>query len=243
MTTLVVKVAVIALIAIVLVRYHRFRAILLTEHRDWPQRLVFAFALGIPTCAGVVARLLLGYKAADLTLEATFLAGLITGPYAGALVGVMCGLPPLFWGEWGSLPFAVGCGFAGGGLRELCPKPDIWHFSPFVFTSLHLRVWRSIRTMRLDWQLILVLAPVGMEAIRLAIGWRFHANRLFHLEPTGPWTMLLLILATVLAIAIPIKIWNSARIEHQLVEQEKLLMAARIQALSSQINPTSGSTR
>ena len=40
-----------------------------------------------------------------------------------------------------------------------------------------------------------------------------------------------------LAIAIPIKIWNSARIEHQLVEQEKLLMAARIEALSSQINP------
>ena len=47
----------------------------------------------------------------------------------------------------------------------------------------------------------------------------------------------LLIVATVLAVAIPIKIWNSARIEHQLIEQEKLLMAARIEALSSQINP------
>jgi two-component system, LytTR family, sensor kinase len=237
MTTLVVKEAVIALIAIVLVRYHRFRAILLTERRSWPDRLVFALALGIPMGAGVVSRLLLGYMAADLTLETTFLAGLIAGPYAGALVGAMCGLPPMFAGEWGSLPFAVGCGFAGGGLRELCPKADIWHFSPFVFTSLHRRIWTSIRTMRIDWQVILVLAPILMELIRLAIGWTFGVHRLFFLQTEGTWRNILLILATVLAIAIPIKIWNSARIEHRLVEQEKLLMAARIQALSSQINP------
>lgn len=237
MTTLVVKEAVIALIAIVLVRYHRFRAILLTERRAWPDRLVFAFALGIPVCAAVISRLLLSYMAADLTLEATFLAGLIAGPYAGALVGALCGLPPMFAREWGSLPFAVGCGFAGGGLRELCPKPDIWHFSPFVFTSLHRRIWTSVRTMRLDWQVILVLAPIGMELIRLAIGWKFGPNRLFFLQTEGTWRNVLLIVATVLAIAIPIRVWNTARIEHQLVEQEKLLMAARIQALSSQINP------
>jgi two-component system LytT family sensor kinase len=149
----------------------------------------------------------------------------------------MCGLPPLFAGEFGAFPFAVGCGFAGGGLRELCPKPDIWHFSPFVFTTLHRRVWRTMRTLQVDWQVVLVLAPIGMEAIRLAIGHRFGVNRLFYLQATGPWTTVALIVATVLAIAIPIKVWNSARIEHQLVEQEKLLMAARIEALSSQIHP------
>src|SRR5206468_102624 len=44
-------------------------------------------------------------------------------------------------------------------------------------------------------------------------------------------------LATVLSVAIPIKIWNSARIEHRLQEQEKLLMATRLDALASQINP------
>ena len=43
--------------------------------------------------------------------------------------------------------------------------------------------------------------------------------------------------ATVLCVAIPIKIWNSARIEHRLQEQEKLLMAAKVEALASQINP------
>ena len=47
----------------------------------------------------------------------------------------------------------------------------------------------------------------------------------------------LVVVATVLCVAIPIKIWNSARIEHRLQEQEKLLMAARVEALASQINP------
>jgi two-component system LytT family sensor kinase len=47
----------------------------------------------------------------------------------------------------------------------------------------------------------------------------------------------LVILATVLAVATPIKIWNSARIEHRLQEQETLLLAAKIEALKSQINP------
>jgi LytS/YehU family sensor histidine kinase len=136
LTTLVVKLAVVAALATMLVRYRRFRHILIFERRAWPDRLIFALALGIPLAAGVAARLLLNYNAADLTLEGSFLAGLIAGPYAGALVGVMVGIPPLGDGEWGALPFAVGCGFAGGGLRELCPKEAIWHFSPFVFTGL-----------------------------------------------------------------------------------------------------------
>jgi two-component system LytT family sensor kinase len=47
----------------------------------------------------------------------------------------------------------------------------------------------------------------------------------------------LVVLAAVLAVATPIKIWNTARIEHRLQEQEKLLLAAKIEALKSQINP------
>src|SRR5437763_3742801 len=130
LTTLVVKLAVMAALATMLVRYRRFRHILIFERRAWPDRLVFALSLGIPLTAGVAARLLLNYNAADVTLEGSFLAGLIAGPYAGALVGVMAGFAPTFAGEWIALPFAVGCGFAGGGLREVCPKEAIWHFSP-----------------------------------------------------------------------------------------------------------------
>ncbi len=238
LTTLVVKLAAIAALATMLVRYHRFRHILIFERRAWPDRLTFALSLGIPLTAGVVSRLLLNYNAADLTLEGSFIAGLIAGPYAGATVGAMAGIPPLFAGEWIALPFAVGCGFAGGGLRELCPKEAIWHFSPFVFTTLHRRAWHMLRSLQVDWQVVLLLAPMSLTVLGLALGqrWSDH-HRLFVLTPTSARTMVFVLLATVLCVATPIKIWNNARIEHRLQEQEKLLLAARIEALANQINP------
>src|SRR3954462_11842927 len=125
LTTLVVKVAIVAVLSTMLVRFPWFRRILLTEKRDWPERLVFAASLGLPLTAGVIWRLLLSNNAADLTLSGAFLAGLLAGPYAGAIVGVMMGLPPTFAGEWGALPFAIGCGFAGGGLRGGCPAEAV----------------------------------------------------------------------------------------------------------------------
>jgi two-component system LytT family sensor kinase len=237
LTTLVVKLAVMAALAIMLVRYRRFRHILIFERRDWRDRLVFVLFFGIPLAFGVLSRLLLGYKAADLTLEGAFLAGLIAGPYAGATVGVLVGMPALVNAEWGALPFAVGCGFAGGGLRELCPKEAIWHFSPFVFTGIHRRAWHMVRSFQIDWQLMLVGAPVALELLRQAIGARWSDTHLFYLAPEGLWTLAIVLMATVLGIAIPIKIWNNARIEHRLEEQEKLLLAAKIEALASQINP------
>lgn len=240
LTTLVVKITIVAALATLLVRYHRFRHILISERRAWPERLLFAFSLGIPLAAGVVSRLLLGYRAADLSLEGAFLAGLIAGPYAGAIVGLMVAAPALLAGEFVALFFAVGCGFAGGGLREACPKEEIWHFSPFVFTKLHRHIWRMLKSLRVDWSVILLLAPVALELLRQALGWRFGEGRLFYLHPTFPtmlWPNLLILLTTVLCVATPIKIWNNARIEHRLEEQEKLLLTARVEALASQINP------
>src|SRR5262245_1679298 len=196
LTTLVVKIAAMAALATMLVRYRRFRHILISERRAWPDRLTFSLAFGIPLAGGVASRLLLHYNAADLTLEGAFVAGLIAGPYAGALVGVMIGLPPLFGGEWGALPFAVGCGFAGGGLRELCPKESIWHFSPFVFTTIHRRAWQMLRSLQVDWQVVLLLAPVALEFLRVGISWRWPL-RLFHFEVHTFWMLLAVILATV----------------------------------------------
>jgi len=243
LTTLVVKITIVAALATILVRYHRFRHILISERRAWPERLLFAFSLGVPLAAGVTSRLLLNYDAADLTLEGAFLAGLIAGPYAGAIVGLMVAAPALLAGEFIALFFAVGCGFAGGGLREACPdKEEIWHFSPFVFTKLHRHLWRMVRNAKVDWAVILLLAPVALELIRQALGWRFNhpqLTRLFflHTETMSPWWLALIVLTSVLCIATPIKIWNNARIEHRLEEQEKLLLTARVEALASQINP------
>src|SRR5689334_3764976 len=124
------QLAVVATLGTTLVRFKGFRRILLTEQRPWPDRLIFAACLGLPLTIGVISRLLLQYRAADLTLAGAYLAGLVAGPYAGAMVGALVGLPPLFAGEYVALPFAIGCGFAGGGLREICPKEEIWRFTP-----------------------------------------------------------------------------------------------------------------
>src|SRR5471032_739119 len=97
-TTLLVKLAVMAASATILVRFRRFRHFLIFEQRPTPDRLTFALSLGVLLATGVGARLLLGYNAADLTLEGALIAGLIDGPYAGVIVGAMVGIPPLFAG-------------------------------------------------------------------------------------------------------------------------------------------------
>lgn len=237
LTTLIVKLAVMAVLATMLARFRQFRHILIFERRGWSDRLVFALAIGLPLMAGVTARLLLNYRAADLTLEGAFLAGLIAGPYTGAIVGLLVGTPALIAGEFLAMLFAIGCGFAGGGLREVCPKDAIWQFTPFVFVDLRKHVWHIVRRLEPNWQLVLLAAPVALELVRQALGFRFGESQLFHLASPSPWMTGLVILATVLAVATPIKIWNSARIEHRLQEQENLLLEAKIEALKSQINP------
>ena len=237
LVTLVGKLAVIAALATMLARYRRFRHILIFERRDWPDRLAFALGLIVPLTTGVASRILLNYDAADLMLEGAFLAGLIAGPYTGGLVGGISAVPALIAGEWGALPFAVGAGFTGGGIREASPKEDIWSFSPFIVFSLHKVAWRMLRDLKINWQVAILLAPVGLELIRRTIGSRFGLHRIFYFETPSSWLTLATYVATVLTVSLPIKIWNNARIEHRVQEQEKLLLAAKIEALKSQINP------
>src|SRR5688572_24694043 len=178
-----------------LARYQRFRHILIFERRGWLDRLVFTLSIGVPLMAGVTSRVILKYDAADLSLEGAFLAGLIAGPYTGALVGLMVAVPPLIADEWIALPFAIGCGFAGGGLREACPKEAIWKFSPFVLLDLPKHVWHMVRKLEPNWQIILLLAPVALEILRLTLGVRFGEGRLFFFNPPSPWMMTVVVLS------------------------------------------------
>ncbi len=234
--TLIVKIGVILLLSITLVRYHRFRDILIHEHRSWRTRLVFACSLGLPLAAGVGARILLGYDAADVSLEGALLSGLIAGPIAGAVVGVMVGSPALAGGEFAALPFAIGCGLVGGGLRALCPIEEVWKLSTFVLLGVPRYVWRLVRRLQVDWQVVLLSAPIGLELLRQAIGHRWPGG-LFHPPAQAAWIEMVVVLTTVICVTAPIRIWNNSRIEHRLAEQERLLLSARIEALTSQINP------
>jgi two-component system, LytTR family, sensor kinase len=83
----------------------------------------------------------------------------------------------------------------------------------------------------------MLFAPIGLEFIRRAVGTRFGVYRIFYFETPSWWLTVATYVATVLTVAIPIKIWNNARIEHRVQEQEKLLLAAKVEALKSQINP------
>jgi len=49
--------------------------------------------------------------------------------------------------------------------------------------------------------------------------------------------LLLVVLSTVMAVAMPVKIWNNTRIEMNLEQNQQMLLRARMDALSSQIHP------
>jgi two-component system LytT family sensor kinase len=94
-----------------------------------------------------------------------------------------------------------------------------------------------MRRLSIEWQLLLFTSPILLETLRQALGRRFSGLRVFFIKPPNTWLWVVLMIGTVLLVAIPIKIWNSARIEHRLAEQEQLLMAAKLEALANQINP------
>jgi two-component system LytT family sensor kinase len=56
-------------------------------------------------------------------------------------------------------------------------------------------------------------------------------------EPLHPLTIMLVYYSTVACVGLTLKVWNNTRIEWKLEEQQRLLMQARLDALTSQINP------
>ena len=232
------KLAVGAVLATMLVRFPWFRRILLTEKRDWPERLVFAASLGLPLTAGVIWRLLLGNNAADLTL-----AGRLSrracwpGPYAGAIVGVMVGLPADLRRRMGRAALRDRLRFcrrrpAG----DLPDRSDLALLAALLHRPAPPRLaagaaLRDRLGRRSCWP------PRSASRSSRRRSGTTGRTRLFVIPARTPGLWAAVLIATVLSVAIPIKIWNSARIEHRLQEQEKLLMESRLDALASQINP------
>lgn len=235
--TLLVKVAVAGAIAAILLRSSSFKKLLTKEQRDFEEKANFVLFLGSAYALGVLTRILLRYRATDLSLEGPMVVGLLGGRVAGLFAGAMISLPAFFNGELLALPMGVLYGFVGGLLRESCrDKEQIWTFGPFLFLNIPSWFRRFFREGRANWQILPILSVVVLELLRIAVG-RAFPTKLFYLDSHQPVIFTLILLTSIITVALPLKIWNNTRMEMKIEDQERLLMKARMDALTSQINP------
>ncbi|MCZ2154303.1 MAG: histidine kinase [Bryobacterales bacterium] len=243
LVTLLIKVGISAAIASFLVRFRFFSHALMTEERSYRQRLLlalcFALAFGISVSVRIVTS---SYQAADLGLEGSLLAGLVGGYLVAIVAGVLISLPAVFHGEYFSVILFSGVAVAAALLRDIASDPEeVWQISPFFDRSL-FRLYLVERDYPQAGFHVLALALIfAAEFSRQVISQLFGSRYLFVLRPPDPegsiWLEAATYLATFFAITIPVKIWNNQRYESKLKEQNILLMEAKLEALSRQINP------
>jgi two-component system LytT family sensor kinase len=236
---LLIKLGVVASLASVIARFGTFKRLIFFERRTPRQKLLFAAFLGVPFLFAVLSRLLLGYKGADLSLEITVLAGLLGGTIAGLVVGMMVSVPAWLIGHEHLAPLmAVLYAVVAGTARWLCPdKEAIWKFSPFIDLALFRSIRQRFRAPLLDWQVLFALMCIILEITRMTLVGPLAPSQLFYIDSPHPWAKALIVLATLTGVGLPVRIWNTTRIERKLEDQERLLMQARVDALISQINP------
>ena len=237
LVTLLVKLGVMASIASLLGRFEAFKRLLQREELTLTEKWIFALFAGMLLSSGVGIRILLNYNAADLSLSGTLLIGLLAGPIAGAAVGLMVGAPAVGHGEFMALPLGVLYGVAGGIVRELCRKEDIWSFSPLIFLNLYRIGKTAIRDRIFDWQVVIFGVTVALESLRIFVGSELLPGTVFYLGSNNAWVMLAIYISTLSCLGIPLKIWHNIRLEQKLRDREVLVVRARLKALSSQINP------
>ncbi|MGB7435227.1 MAG: histidine kinase [Candidatus Acidiferrum sp.] len=237
--TLLLKVGVASSIAALLARWNTFRRVLFTEERDVDQKLKLMLFLVPALLGAVILRLYRpAYQFADLSLEGAFLMGLLGGRVVGPIGGAIINIPALMAHEWLAMPAAATAGLLGGLIRQLIPdKEDLWNFGPFTFLNIPKAIMRMIRHGEMMWEMVPLLTCVGLELGRVALVMATSPKWLFALDPQWNWKLCLPVLGTVMSVAAPLKIWNNTRIEMNLERHQQLLLRARMDALSSQINP------
>ena len=237
--TLLLKVGVASSIAALLARWNTFRRVLFTEQRDPDQKLKLMLFLTPPLIVGVTLRLVSpAYRFADLSLEGAFLMGLLGGRVVGPIGGAIITIPALLGHEWLAMPAAATAGLLGGLIRQIIPdKEDLWNFGPFTFLNIPRDVVRMVRDAEISWEMLPLLTCVGLELGRVALVTATKPQWLFAIDPHWNGWLVLVVLSTLMSVAAPLKIWNNTRIEMNLERHQQLLLKARMDALSSQINP------
>jgi len=239
---LLVKLAAMASIASLLARSNSFKSLLLQESRSLRQRAGLALWIGSAFANSVAIRVFSkSYPAADLGLEGSLIAGILGGYVTGLTSGIIISIPAMLNLELHTMPLLAAVGVLGGVLRDLAPSPEeIWRFTPFPDLNLYRFFTERYEHRRTAFALEFTIGILVAEFLRQKMG-AFPSTMLFHLAPGGNnpsnWTLAAVYATTVFAVAIPLKVWNNTRNEKKLEEQERLLVEARLAALTSQINP------
>jgi len=225
--------------AALLARWNTFRRVLFTEERDPDQKLKLMLFMTPPLLLGVILRLLSpAYRFADLSLEGAFLMGLLGGRVVGPIGGAIVTIPALIGHEWLAMPAASTAGLLGGLIRQLIPdKEDLWSFGPFTFLNIPKAIMRMVGKGEIMWEMLPLATCVGLEVGRVALVIATKPKFLFAIDPQWNWRLILVVIGTLVSVAAPLKIWNNTRIEMNLERHQQLLLRARMDALTSQINP------
>ena len=252
LAALLIKVAVSAAMASILMRFPPIQKILLRDDRTINDRvqLAFIFSILFGASAGIRS-LTTQYPAIDLALEGAIIAGFLGGYVSGLITGICVSMPDMFAGKLMSLPLYAAAGIVGGLMHDLAPrKEDIWYFSPFVDLNLY-RFFRQVlrwNQRMIDGRLLKLAAfniicnalVVTIELVRWGIHKEFRKHNTFLMfEGATPtfWLIALSAVTTLFAVCLPIRVWSSFRAERQLETQHARLIEARLAALTNQINP------
>lgn len=252
---LLIKLAVAASIASILMRFARIQAILLQDERSVADRLQLAFIFSLLFGAGAEIRILSHntYPAIDLAFEGSVMAGMLGGYVSALITGICVAVPDMFDGKYMSMPLYAAAGLIGALMHDLAPqKEDIWYFSPFVDLNLY-RLFRQILRLnrnaiqrrvveRAAFNVTCNALVILTESLRWGIyelGFSRHGSFFLFAErkPVTPAVLAASAVTTLFAVALPIKVWSSFRAERQLEMQRALLVEARLTALTNQINP------
>src|SRR3989449_1435209 len=241
MLTLLVKLGVVASLASILARSNHVQRMLLREVRTINHRLHLALWFSAIFAAGVATRVAIqSYLAVDLGLEGSLLAGILGGYVTGLLSGILISVPAMFHHELLTMPLLAAIGVLGGLLRDCAPDTEeIWRFSPFLDLNLY-RAFKQKNYRRGGFQLIFLGVILFAEFLREATNY-LRPKWIFALQPSRQpvhfWDFVAVYAATLFAVVLPLKIWNNTHNENKLEQQQSSLMQARLQALTSQINP------
>jgi two-component system LytT family sensor kinase len=252
LAALLIKVAVSASIASILMRFNRIQKILLRDDRTVGDRLQLAFIFSILFGASAAVRGLTNqYNAIDLALEGATIAGFLGGYVSGLITGLCVSLPDMFFGKWMSMPLFAAAGIIGGLMHDFAPRrEDIWYFSPFVDLNLYRFFKQILRLNRLaiDRRVVKLAAfnlmcnalVIAIELLRWGVHGEFKVHNTFFMfenEQPTTWLVVLSSITTLFAVSLPIRVWSSFRTERQLEIQRSRLTEAQLAALTNQINP------